>query len=294
MLKATCSEMKSDVSTSKFVTFPQQIYSRLKGLDPPQCELKLMEKALEVTYYNQEMYHVRSDAQPGLKRLTLTLGPVGVGLFQSSTKLDIFGWMEIWNVGYINNTFWFRVVRDGEKSKHKFHFDNNKTCEHVWKTFRDFFQFYIQDRKVDQKLLWGRIPPKVQRVSLLSEQHGTPAMRHANVVPKISKDNFSSLLSDPGNFANPMSQESFGGGTMQGAPRNQGGFQQRSIFTADNTLTGMGSLNIQEKPNSQKLEDLFHQSNGSNSSPVTSIGANNVPPSDVDDNESEGPMISAL
>lgn len=261
-------------------------------MDPPQCELKLMEKALEVTYYNQEMYHVRSDAQPGLKRLTLTLGPVGVGLYQSNTKLDIFGWMEIWNVGYINNTFWFRVVREGEKSKHKFHFDNNKTCEHVWKTFRDFFQFYIQDRKVDPKLLWGRIPPKVQRVTLISEQHATPAMRHANVVPKISKDNFSSLLTDPGNFGNSMAtQEHFIGASTAAVQRNGGGGFQRSIFTADNTLTGMGSLNIQDKGHPRKLEDVFQQSSG-----ITTINSK-APSVDNDtenDNESEGPLISAL
>lgn len=267
----------------------------MKGVEPPQCEMKLMEKALEVTYYNQEMYHVRSDAQPGLKRLTLTLGPMGVGLYQNVIKLDIFGWMEIWNVGYINNTFWFRVVRENEKSKHKFHFDNNKTCEHVWKTFRDFFQFYIQDRRLDQKLLWGRIPPKVQRVTLISEQHGTPAMRHAAaVMPKISKDNFSSLVSDPGNFGNSLSPgDNPYRFPSSSQPKNQ--IFQRSVFTADNTLTGSanGSLYEKEQP-TRKLADIFQQQPQQNPAPAVVNKSDIDVASNNDDNDSQIHLTSAL
>lgn len=130
-----------------------------------------MEKALPVTFYNQDMYNVRSDAQPGLKGLTLTLGPIGIGLYQGTVKLDIFGWMEIWNVGYMNRIFWFRILRDGEKSKHKYHFMKKKLCKYAWKQFRSYFSFYTQEKKIDPKLLWGRIPPKVSRVNLNAQQH---------------------------------------------------------------------------------------------------------------------------
>ena len=240
------------------------------GMDPPTCEMKLMEKALTVTYYGQEIYHVRSDAQPGLKKLTLTLGPVGIGLYQNSVKLDIFNWMEIWNVGYINAIFWFRVMRDGEKSKHKFHFINNKTCEHVWKAFRDFFNFYVQERKVDQKLMWGRQPPKVQRLTLMPEhQHHTPAnMRHAHVVPKISRDNFSSLLVDPGNFGmaeggvDPYGHRlSNNNGNKHDSPPNN----NKLIFTSDKTLTGsargMNNFPTQQQQQQQQQQQPRHDDN---------------------------------
>ncbi|XP_066914034.1 FERM domain-containing protein 3-like [Clytia hemisphaerica] len=234
------------------------IYTHMGGMDPPTCEMKLMEKALTVTYYSQEIYHVRSDAQPGLKRLTLTLGPIGIGLYQNSVKLDIFNWMEIWNVGYINSIFWFRVMRDGEKSKHKFHFNNNKTCEHVWKAFRDFFNFYIQERKVDPKLMWGRQPPKVQRLTLLSDVH-TPAMRHANVVPKISRDNFSSLIVDPGNYGNPIMADPYANGNKIQLSKQDSG--PKLVFTSDKTLTGSGR-GLQQQPDQQEarngnLQNMF-------------------------------------
>ena len=245
------------------------------GMDPPTCEMKLMEKALTVTYYDQEVYHVRSDAQPGLKKLTMTLGPVGIGLYQNTVKLDIFNWMEIWNVGYINSIFWFRVMRDGEKSKHKFHFNNNKTCEHVWRAFRDFFNFYVQERKVDPKLMWGRQPPKVQRLTLLSEHHHnhhiTPSlMRHANVVPKISRDNFSSLLVDPGNFGNSMipTEPAYGTGgsnsKMAANNNKQDHAVPRMVFTSDKTLTGSGRGNNYTQQNNSNDENN-HNNNRRNS-----------------------------
>ena len=284
------------------------------GMDPPTCEMKLMEKALTVTYYDQEIYHVRSDAQPGLKKLTMTLGPVGIGLYQNTVKLDIFNWMEIWNVGYINSIFWFRVMRDGEKSKHKFHFNNNKTCEHVWRAFRDFFQFYVQERKVDPKLMWGRQPPKVQRLTLLSEHHyhnhTTPSiMRHANVVPKISRDNFSSLLADPGNFGNPMmaSEPGYGAGNhnsnnninynKMGANSNK---QQdltapKMVFTSDKTLTGSGRGNNYTQQHNEnnnrrngELQNMFlNQPNEDNLFTTTTTDSQN-------DDEEEGILTAAI
>ena len=54
-----------------------QTHNHLKGTEAPECEMRLMDKVLPLTFYNQEMHNVRSDAQPGLKRLTLTLGPIG-------------------------------------------------------------------------------------------------------------------------------------------------------------------------------------------------------------------------
>lgn len=291
------------------------------GMDPPTCEMKLMEKALTVTYYGQEIYHVRSDAQPGLKKLTMTLGPVGIGLYQNTVKLDIFNWMEIWNVGYINSIFWFRVMRDGEKSKHKFHFNNNKTCEHVWRAFRDFFQFYVQERKVDQKLMWGRQPPKVQRLTLLSEHqyhnHTTPSiMRHANVVPKISRDNFSSLLADPGNFGNPMmhSDPGYGGvshhgnnninynGNKMGANghKQQDLAAPKMVFTSDKTLTGSGRGNnyIQQQNGNEihhnrrngELQNMFHQHQPNDDNLFTTPTTTNS----QNDEDDEGILTAAI
>lgn len=194
--------------------------------------MKFMGKALPVSYYNQEVHPVRSDAQPGLKRLTFTLGPVGIGLFQGNEKLDIFSWMEIWNVGYINHTFWFRIIRDGEKSKHKFHFENNKTCEEVWKSFRKYFQFYIQDRKLDPKLLFGRVPPQINRKTLFIEQH-TPSIKNMNIRPKISIGNMTELLSNPGSPANSLLHEHYG--------KDSENIRKRTLsenFSVDSSLTG--------------------------------------------------------
>ena len=216
------------------------------------CEMKLMEKALPTCYYNQEVFNVRSEAQPGLGRLKLTLGPIGIGLYQSSVKLDIFGWMELWNVGYINQTFWFRIVRDGEKSKHKFHFENNKVCEHVWKAFRNYFQFYTQERKVDSKLLWGRIAPKINRVTLFTE-HGTPSRTNIGIHPRISKDNISSLMADPsGPGGNSLLQEHYGIKDSK-----QGERRLLSTYTADNTLTGTSNSRNKEETAGEKLQSLF-------------------------------------
>lgn len=224
-------------------------YKELKGIDPATCEMKVMEKALTVTYYDQEVYHVRSEAQPGLRRLTLTLGPIGIGIYQNTTKLDIFGWMEIWNVGYINHTFWFRIVRDGEKSKHKFHFENSKVCEHVWKAFRNFFQFYTQDRKVDPRLLWGRVPPRFERVTLFTEQKATPLKQI--VAPKISQDNISGLTPDPVGNSNKILQDHY--------RVKQEKTQQLS--TPDKKLTGSGKLRSEK--GSRSLEHMFDNSENS-------------------------------
>ena len=217
-----------------------------------------MGKALPVTYYNQEVHPVRSDAQPGLKRLTLTLSPIGIGLFQGNDKLDIFGWMEIWNVGYINHTFWFRIIRDGEKSKHKFHFEHNKTCEGVWKSFRKFFQFYIQERKIDQKLLFGRVTPQIHRKTLFTEQH-TPSIKNMHIRPKISIGNMTDLLSNPSSPANSLLQEHYGVDNENTKKRTTS-----ETFSIDNSLTGLGKLNngsnksVKSKDsNDNPFDDLF-------------------------------------
>jgi len=243
-------------NSRKLETAVLQAYQQLRGTNPQTCEMKLMEKALPVTFYNQEVHPVRSDAQPGLKRLTLTLGPVGIGLYQGTVKLDIFGWMEIWNVGYINHTFWFRIVRDGEKSKHKFHFEHNKTCEGVWKSFRKYFQFYIQDRKLDPKLLWGRVPPQVQRVTLFSEQ-STPSIKNMNIRPKISIGNMTGLLSDPGSPGNSLLQDHYG---VNGDNIRKQALSEN--FSVDNSLSGSNrsSLSVLNE-GSTKLEGLFQQNN---------------------------------
>ena len=115
-------------STVKLEDRVLEKYKYLKGTEPAECERRLIEKALPVIFCNQEIYTVRSKSQPGLKRLTLTLGPLGIGLFQGLVRLEIFGWMEIWNVGYVKQTFWFRVMRDGQKSKHTFQFEEKKRC----------------------------------------------------------------------------------------------------------------------------------------------------------------------
>ena len=119
---------------------------------------------------------------------------IGIGLYQGTVKLDIYSWMEIWNVGYINKTFWFRIVRDGEKSKHKYHFDDKKTCRHVWKQFRIYFRFYTQQKKIDPKLLWGRVPPKVNRVVLGPGEGHVPSYANFGVGASMSPANISNLV----------------------------------------------------------------------------------------------------
>ena len=188
-----------------------------------------MELALQTTYYNQEIFPVRSDAQPNLRELLFTLGPLGIGIYQNETKLDIFSWMEIWNIGWINKTLWFRIVRDNEKSKHKYHFDDLKTCEHVWKTFRDYFHFHIHDRKIDSKLLFGRTPPKVNRIHLLNEQ-STPSQRNMAVKPKISRENISELVQD----RNPAK------GNLLHKEHYGAGLESTSIYNSDDSLKGNG------------------------------------------------------
>ena len=245
-------------------------------MDAATCEMKLMEKGLPVTFYNQEVYPVRSEAQPGLKRLTFTLGPIGIGLYQSSVKLDIFGWMEMWNVGYINHTFWFRIVRDGEKSKHKFHFENKKVCEKVWKAFREYFNFYIREKEIDPKLLWGRIPPKISRVTLYTE-HGTPPRKNIIIRPKISRDNISSLVTDPSGPGNSLLKEHYGIKESNQAER-----KLLSTYTADNSLRGIARSSEEEEEvsGSKKLENLFEsnyqQHNSKNVFMVASMTAGKV------------------
>jgi len=130
--------------------------------------------------------------------------------------------------------------------------------------------------------MWGRNPPKVQRLTLASEQHPGSAMRHhANVVPKLSRDNFSSLVADPGDFGSPAMSGPFGTKSSLGKPDSSG---ERLTFIADKTLTGSarGSLlNQQQQPRNDKstLNDIFQQHNNENDDIFT------VPKNNLGDNE---------
>ena len=167
----------------------------MKGVDALTAESKVMSRAMPLCYYNQERYPVKSEAQPGLRKLTLTLGPAGIGWFQNNVKLDTFSWIEIWNAGYSHRTFWFRIIRDGEKSKHKFLVENNRICEQLFKAFRMYFKFYTQEHRIDPKLLWGRVPPQVDRVTLFSEANHQSPFRRMSIAPAVSVDNMENLTS---------------------------------------------------------------------------------------------------
>ncbi|XP_065653444.1 FERM domain-containing protein 5-like isoform X1 [Hydra vulgaris] len=210
-------------------TYMQQnvikIYKGLKGINAPTSEMKFLDIALQKAYYNQEIYPVQYDAQPTLRDLLLSLGPLGIGVYQNNVKVEIFRWIEVWNIGWINKTLWFRIIRDNQKNKHKYHFNDSKSCEKVWKAFRDYFQFHTVERKIDSNILFGRIPPKVYRIHLLNEQ-STPSQRNMSTKPKISQENISGLIHDR-TMGNPLLNEHFGVNS-----------EKISLYNPDETLRG--------------------------------------------------------
>ncbi len=131
------------------------------------AEAKLIEKALPAVLYGMEPFHVRSEAHPSLTNLTLTVCPIGIMVYKDYVRMEIFSWTELWNAGYGNKTFWFRIFRDGENSKHNFVLVNKKYCKFVWMLFKHYFKFYVKDHSIPPKVAWGRVAPTVERTNML-------------------------------------------------------------------------------------------------------------------------------
>ena len=139
-------------------------------MDGLLAEVRLIDSAFQVAQYDIEPYPVRSEAFPSLKQLGLVLAPLGVTIYQGTSRLEVFKWTEIWNAGYDAKVFWLRIFRDGENSRQKYVLPNSRLCKVVWKSFKHHFKFYIRDHSIPPKVAWGRVAPTVNRGNLIEEK----------------------------------------------------------------------------------------------------------------------------
>ena len=149
-------------------------------MDNIASEAKLIERALPAVQYGLEPYPVCFEAQPNLKGLLLTVGPVGLTIYQEYIRGEIYGWTEIWNAGYMNRTFWIRILRDGENARHKYLLQSDNVCKKVWKEFKYYFKFYCKDHSPEPKVMWGRTAPKFERKYEQDENFGSPIRNDAS------------------------------------------------------------------------------------------------------------------
>ena len=133
------------------------------------AEANLIQKSLPVVHYDIDPYPIRSDAQPSLKNLFLTIAPLGITIYQDKSIMEIFKWTEIWNAGYEAKIFWLRIYRDGENMRQKYTLPNSKLCKVVWKFFRQHFKFHIRDHSIPPKIAWGRVAPIVNRADFFQD-----------------------------------------------------------------------------------------------------------------------------
>ena len=138
-------------------------------MDGLLAEARLIQQSLPVVHFDIEPYPIRSDAQPSLKNLFLTIAPLGVTIYQDISITEVFKWTEIWNGGYEGKVFWLRIHRDGENMRQKYTLPNSKLCLVVWKLFREHFKFHIRDHSIPPKIAWGRVAPVVDRAEFFQD-----------------------------------------------------------------------------------------------------------------------------
>ena len=149
----------------------------LSGMDGLLAEARLIQKSLPVAQYDVEPYPIRSDAQPSLKNLFMAIAPLGITIYKEKSITEVFKWTEIWNAGYEGKIFWLRIFRDGENSRQKYTLPTTRLCKVVWKSFRQYFKFYIRDHSIPPKVAWGRVAPVVNRGEFLQDIAQTNQVR---------------------------------------------------------------------------------------------------------------------
>ena len=120
-------------------------------MDGILAEANLIERALVATQYGVEPYPVRSEAHSSLRNLSMALGPTGITIYQERNRMEVFKWNEIWNAGYAEKTFWFRIFREGENSRHKYTLSNSSLCKEV-NLRQHGFQIFKSTKKGGRKI----------------------------------------------------------------------------------------------------------------------------------------------
>eukprot|EP00794_Sanderia_malayensis_P011427 gene11427-12618_t len=146
-----------------------QILDSLTGMSGVLAEAKLIEKAFPAVKYSMEAFSVHSEARPSLAKLSLTISQIGITIYQEQVRIEVFSWTEIWNAGYSDKTFWFKIFRGGHNSKHKYILVNSEYCKFLWELFKENFKFYTKDHGIPPKVAWGRVAPPVNRSNLVQD-----------------------------------------------------------------------------------------------------------------------------
>lgn len=181
-------------------------------MDGILAEANLIERSLVATQYGVEPYPVRSEAHSSLRNLSMALGPTGITIYQERNRLEIFKWNEIWNAGYVEKTFWIRIFREGENSRHKHTLSSSRLCKEV-----NICSFSLSDTK-RSILLLSYQPTPSQAIPLTVKVASTNMAGSNDTWPNMASNNNACLSSWEKKI--PLNKFSCQGETLSSSQRN--------------------------------------------------------------------------